>query len=260
MAEGASLGVDKLLDRVSLNDVLGVLAPGAVVVLSACSRFGWSVVDLLGPAVSGNSIVVAASFLIGTYAVGTLLAEWVNEGTRSFVHLHSKAVSHRANPRSAQFSVPERLWLSVVWLFHGMPLPRMQEESWVDSQVRMYQFNETKSHMLELSRVSSPWDRLELFRRLVSLIGLENSSVVLDGAAEVHGRLMYALCTSLALTVVAVGSLIDSAITFFRTWHVSQSIWVAVLSGLAACGLRWVAARRWEAEITLLNSLLDPSI
>jgi hypothetical protein len=137
-----------------------------------------------------------------------------------------------------------------------MPLPRIRR-SFVEAQVMMSEFNESASHTFEASRISSPWDRLDLFRKLISRVSIPNATAVLDAAADVHGRLLFVLSFSLVLTLIAIIGAVYCSVATAQTLHLSWSIAGVGISGLGSYFLRRIAVRYWEMEIILVCSLAE---
>jgi hypothetical protein len=246
--------VEKLIDRLSLAEILGVLAPGFIMLVVLRAWLKWDLTEVLGPQVAENDLLLTATWLAVAYGMGMLLLEWVNVGTQMFMRLHLEAIASGANPLAVRIALPRRCLFLVTRILHGMPLPRIGL-SFVEAQVMMSEFNESNSHVFELSRISSPWDRLDLFRKLIPRLEIPGSGPVLQAAAKVHSHLLYALCLSLTLTLVASGALIDVAIVLFQSGSVSKWIAVALLCGSASYCLRFAAARCWETETALVCSL-----
>jgi hypothetical protein len=246
--------VEKLIDRLSLQDVLGLLAPGLLLLLALRGWLGVEPTALMGSALAENDAVVTASLLLLAYGIGMLLLEWVNLGTQIFVHLHLTRDAHRNSPSAVTFSFSQWISLLVVVVLHGMPLPRIGV-SFVEAQMMMSEFNQSATHVSGLSPISSPWDRLDLFRKLVQRLGAAADSSVIEAAGQVHSRLLYALCMSLALTMVAIGAIADGIHAMVKTGHISQWLPLAIAAALASYCFRYSAARCWETEIALLCSL-----
>ena len=248
--------MDGVLTRLSIVEILGVIAPGCAA-LAALRAWGvWDVSTILSPGFSSNSLVLVTVALIAAYAVGLLLQECVNGGTRCFLHLNLERLAQRANPRALK----RPLWKRIAWILAGflswMPMPRFRR-SFVEAQLVMAQFNETRSHIREVSRTSSPWDRLDVFRKLSAGTSDSGANAVLSAAAEVHGRLMFVLSLSLLLTLSAGAETIQCVVIAARAHHVPMLAVVAGLASAGSFGLRLTAARCWETEIMLLSSVAE---
>ncbi|MGD0869923.1 MAG: hypothetical protein ABSB88_10255 [Bryobacteraceae bacterium] len=243
--------MDKVVARLSTIEILGVLAPGFVALIALHAWLRFDLTDVLGPSVSGNSLAVTVTVLIAAYAVGSLLLEWVNAGTRYFMRVQLEQLGR---PERLGTSARRRVLDAGVWLMHGMPLPRMRF-SFVRAQVMMSEFNESVSHTFESSRFSSPWQRLDMFRKLVSRVSVPNASTVLTAVADAHARLLFMLSLSLTLALIAVVGALLSAVTIVRCHQLSPLLLLVCASGLGSYPLRLVAARYWEQEIILVCSL-----
>ena len=243
--------MDKAVARLSAIDILGVLAPGFVALIALHAWLRFDLTDVLGPSGSGNSLAVTVTVLIAAYGVGSLLLEWVNAGTRYFMRVQLEQLGRPGPSRTSSWR-----WSlnSGVWLLHGMPLPRMRS-SFVRAQVMMSEFNESVSHTFESSRFSSPWQRLDMFRKLVSRVSIPNASAVLMAVADAHARLLFMLSLSLTLALIAVVGGFLSAVAIVRCHHLSPLLLLVGASGLGSYPLRLVAARYWEEEIILVCSL-----
>lgn len=248
--------MEKLVERFSIEEILSLLAPGFAALVGLRALLGLEIADVLGPSLSRDSLPVTVTALIAAYGVGLFLLEWVNAGTRFFMNLHLEHLAHIANPSVLRRSVWRRVIRFPVWLLHGMPLPRMRR-SFVEAQVMMCEFNESASHTFEGSRISSPWDRLDLFRKLVPGTSSQGAAWVLNAATGVHSRLLFVLSLSLVLALTAMGSAFRCAFAIAHHQHLGGPIMVVATSGLASYFLRGIAARYWEMEIMLVCSLAE---
>ena len=242
--------MEKVIARLSLSDLLGLLAPGLLLLVPLHAWFGLELADLLGFGLAKNELVAAGTILAVAYALGLLMLEWVNIGTRRFTIESSLRAQHIPRGWAAWW-----LWYPLLWLVHGMPLPRVGEQSFVEAQVMMSEFNEVTTHMSGFARISSPWDQMEMFRGLVQRIQTPSVSSVVESLSAVHSRLLFSLCLSLALALVAVTGLITSVEILVNAQQLSKWIWGAGLAATASFGLRLVAARCWVTEIALACSL-----
>lgn len=250
--------LEKLADRFSFEDVISILAPGFVAMIALRLLLNLEISDVIGPSLSRDSITLPLVMIIAAYTVGLFLLEWVNWGTRFFLDLQMKHLARKSNPLSATKNL---IWHSVirfpVALLHGMPLPRMRR-SFVEAQMMMCEFNESVSHTFEGSRFSSPWERLELFRKLIwRAPAVTGGGDVLRAAASLHSRLMFVLSLSLVLTLVDGVAMVQSVCGSTNARHASGSIAIVAAATSATYLLRVMAARYWEAEITLVCSLAE---
>jgi hypothetical protein len=247
--------MDKVVEKFSFEELLGLLAPGfaALVAIQLLTRR--DLIEVLGPRLSRESLPATAAVLIAAYCLGILLFEWVNAGTRFFMALHLELLAFRSN-RSRPLKPSWWRWLMFfpVGLLHGMPLPRIRR-SFVETQVMMCEFIETTSHTFEGSRISSPWDRLDMFQKLFSRVGGELSTPVLKAASEVHRKLQFVLSFSLVICIAAIIALIRCISSTVHSRHLSGPFMAMAVLSLVSCSLRGVAARYWETEITLVCSL-----
>ena len=122
----------------------------------------------------------------------------------------------------------------------------------------MSEFNENTSHTFESSRFCSPWDRLELFRKLVSRACLKGADEVLTCAADIHARLLFVLSLSLVFALAAIAGAVQFAVAAVREHRVDvQMILLIATAAAGSLMMRAVAARYWEMELMLVCSLAE---
>lgn len=247
--------MEKIVNRFPVHEILGYLCPGIVLLTSLRLWSGFDLNLLLGRSLTSSTIILSAILLVLAYGAGVLVGEWSDAGTHAFMQLRLANLSRAAflPPRSRRL-----MRSSILWAFHWIPLPRI-ERSFVEAQVMMSARIEAESHMFGLSRIWSPWDRLELFRVLVSRNCDPSAREILEKSSLVHARLLYCMGMSLTLTLVAVEGLLIGVARLC----VAPADWFAPLvplSAFALCviaslGLRRAAGRSWELELALVCSL-----
>jgi hypothetical protein len=244
-----------MIDRLSIPDILGLVAPGLIMLAVIRACVGLDVGDLLGPKTARSDLVVTASLLAVAYGLGLVLLELVDVGTRWLQTLGLARAESKANPSAIRPGAFHAVAYALLRLLLGIPLPRVGT-SFVEAQLMMYEFNEAQTQKIGLWGISSPWDRIELFRRLVSRLELPGSASVVEALSQVHGRLLYALCLSLSLTLVAARALFDASTAMAQTHQPSKWLAVAILAGLGSWCLRVAAGRCWITEIALACNLV----
>lgn len=250
--------MEKILERFSLGQFLSIVAPGVVALLAILRRSGLESSSILGQNLASSAPVAGVFMVILSYGIGLLLLECVNAGTRLYFHLYFRRVAETPVRRLPWLrrTVLEPITFAIAALFFWVPLPRTRR-AFLEAQMMMSEFNQLASNTFELSRISSPFAILDLFRQLISRRNMENAEVVLCSIAEVHAKVLFILSTSLVSTVLAVIVSMDCLVALAATRHLPKDFFSGLAIGVLSYTLRIVASRYWEVEIALVSSLAE---
>ena len=226
--------------------------------------------------------------IIVAYGLGLLLLESANGGAKFYLNLLLRRRARISVGSASRRIFVEPMRFVIAAALFGIPLPRMRE-SFVEAQMMMSEFNESVSHTFGISRISSPFTTLELFRKLILRRKVENADAILDQTTEVHNRLLFALSIALVLTCISLSAawdasfhsgwgftirqiwesglkggwrsafrlMCDSSFQWVLTGHLNKTLCCSLLlqDFFGSLCLRIIAARCWEIELILVSSL-----
>jgi hypothetical protein len=204
-----------------------------------------------------NKSFVLVSSLVAAYGLGVLLLEWADRGAFSYIQARVLPMTSRARTLRARLARAGHL--RVLYVFHGMPLPRI-ELSYVELQIKMFERIESAGGVYGLPEMWSPWDKMETYRTLLRRAGSERE-LVLDAATDVHGRLLFCLGMSVASVLTAAQALTSWLVQWRQPSWASEEVsptvllCVVLVSIASTVGLRFAAGRYWEHELVLTASV-----
>lgn len=244
--------MDKLLDKAQISDLLGLLAPGYLVV---------ALVQLVTPelaptrvviAVSRSELLLTVSSLIAAYVAGMILNAAVNVGTRQYI-LDRMTSDSAANNPEIRLAPPKIRYFMVNLLF-WMPLPRF-DQSIVAVFMRISGVIEQASRVKDSIDVLGPWEQLELYRVYMASGAAREAMCLMDAAERLHSRLLFALAVSLVASFAAFAAVISCAVTLMSGTLDSRPMFFFGAWSITSYMLRLIAGRLWEHELLLVASM-----
>ena len=251
----------ELIDRFGLNELLAYLCPGLFLLASVPMWIKPSFGALVGDKLAESPAVIAPVLLILAYATGLLVAAWAGHGANTYAR-RAAGRKHRLPSARWWTRFGGRLPWCYLWGVHSMPLPRFNP-SIVRAHLKVSILLAEYSGLQGLTGMESPWDRLAIFRAVVSGRVSPQGVPILAEAETVHRRLLFALSMALVSLIVAFEALVR--LVAAHTWLSARLplppmpaglVWTLLIGGVAAsAGLRWVAGRWWQHELLLTCSL-----
>jgi len=256
-----------ILEKFGLSEFFAYLCPGAILVCSSALWAAPGLNDLLGSKLEKHPLVVVLLLVVVCYALGLIVTFWGSSGAHRYVR------AHRVR-RLCSSKLRERLTFWPLRFCCGIPVP-VDNEATVEGHLRMSQDLTRYAGLPGLSALETPWDRLSLYRTVMTDRLGKGASAILSEADAIHRRFLFAVGVALALFLVALQSGLLALSSLhgvrpFSVWiaqlglpHLDQRLalfLLATLGILASILLRRVAGRLWEQELLLTCSLtrIDP--
>lgn len=252
-----------ILEKFGLSEVFAYLCPGVILVSSSALWAAPSLDKLLGSKLEKYPLVVVLILIVVCYALGLIVTFWGSNGADRYVRAHRVRKWRGSTLR-------ERLTLWRLRFLHGLPFP-LENEATVEANLRISQDLTRYAGLPGLSALESPWDRLSLYRTVMTDRLGDGASAILAEADATHRRFLFALGVALALLLVTLQSVLLFVLSSLRgvrtlsLWiaksglpHVDERLALFFLAGLgllASLLLRRVAGRLWEQEFLLTSSL-----
>ena len=249
-----------LIDKFGLNEFIVFLCPG---VFFLCSLTLWVRPDfayIVGEKMADKPAVVGPVLLVLAYTLGLLISAWSVQGAQLYLRLAYHRRSNTKSPLWGKVADPT-VWYCLAFV-HGLRTPRTNPGV-VRQQMRISAAMALYGGLFGVSRLETPWDRLTIFRTLVSgrLTAIEQP-ILLETEA-VHRRLLFTLAMAFVAFLIAAQAVARSIIELHPK---SRQLYLPavpppmlptliVVGFLASVGLRLIASRWWERELLLTCSL-----
>ena len=252
-----------IVDRLGIAAILGVIAPGLILLGGAGLWFNPVSQHWLGKGVGSEPVVVGLFTAIIAYAAGLILRWWTLSGGERFIHtqrllaLHFRGVSRLTWLKLTYHG----LAFFVLCIFHWMPGLGRRPRAVIK---RMMKVSEVLSSFETIERPSAhPLEILHTYRLYIPNYIQDRRDRVLEEADLMHRRLLFIY--GLAGAFLAVGGSAAAKLLFEynaegSTVNQLSNATLVVITGSAFCGnilLRLSAGRLWKTEIALTLSLVE---
>jgi hypothetical protein len=252
-SESAGAPVKDLIDKFGLNEFIVFLCPG---VFFLCSLTLWVRPDfsyIVGEKLADKPAVVGPVLLVLAYTMGLLLSSWSVQGAQLYLRL-----AYRRHSKVAT------VWQQASWccliFVHGLRTPYINP-GLVRQQMRISTALARYGGLFGVSGLETPWDRLTIYRTLVSGRLSAAGLPILQETETVHRRLLFTLAMAFVFLLIAVQAVARWIIErrnpslHFPAIPAPVLPTLAIVGLLASIGLRLIASRWWERELLLTCSL-----